>query len=426
MPGPEGGDPSVRLHAGGEDRVRGRHPWIAPDAVAEVRGDPVAGDPVRILDTGGTAVARGLWEPAGPVRVRVYAWNRYQRVDAALLTVRVGAAVAVRERLGLMGEAEACRLVHGEGDGLSGLVVDRYGDRLVATISSPALWAHRRALMEALDTHAPSRGRILRGPPGTDPGEEQGSGTGVGSRESRAASEAPGDPELSSVTVEIVEDGLRYRVTPGDVDAVGRPDLALDLRECRRLAARHARGRRVADATPRGAHLLPALLAGGAASVTRVARAEDTADAARGSVELNGLDSGAVERVASEAGGWLAAAVEAGRRFEMAVVQEADATPVPGARPGPGQGPAGDPGDAALLALNEAAVRVLEPGGLLLTGAEGPGGARDRLRAVLAEVERRTTRRMRILEARGPSPDFPGAPTCPEAPGRDCLLVMVE
>lgn len=394
--------PRVVLEPGREGPIRGRHPWIFSGAIARVQGQVQDGDEVVVVDSGDQVLARGLYNSRSQIRVRCYAWNRFQQVDDALLTVRIGAAIAVRERLGLVDPTGACRLVFSESDGLSGLVVDRYLDWLVVQFTSLALWQRKDTILAALRTHSPSRGVILR----TEKGilEEEGLEISDGVLEG----EEPEGP------VEIEENGIRYRV---DLRTGQKTGYYLDQRHNRLRAARYAAGRRIADVCCyTGGFTLP-LLQAGAASVVGVDVSGRALETARENLALNGMDDGRARFVESDAFDWLEASHERGDRYEMVVLDPPRMARSERGMKGALRG---------YLRLNEAAVRCLEPGGVLVTCSCTGRISRDRFLSLLGEVERRTTRRIRLIEQHGQPADHPVAPTCLETAYLKCLIAMVE
>lgn len=122
----------VKLRAGHVQPVWTGHPWVFAQAIEAVEGSPSAGDEVEVVDPRGSLLGRGLWSPGSSVPVRIYT-RRDEPIDARLFVDRLDRALALRrEVLGLpSAETTGYRLVHGEGDGLPGLVVDVY-DRVVA------------------------------------------------------------------------------------------------------------------------------------------------------------------------------------------------------------------------------------------------------------------------------------------------------
>ncbi len=111
----------------------GRHPWVYPGAISAVEGDPADGAEVDLVSHTGNFIARGLYNSHSKIRVRLYSWAPDVRLDRAFFRDRLGAALRLRgDILHLDGPGRACRLVFSEGDGLSGLTVDRYDRWLVA------------------------------------------------------------------------------------------------------------------------------------------------------------------------------------------------------------------------------------------------------------------------------------------------------
>src|SRR3954469_7689614 len=119
---------SIRLKPGKERSLKRRHPWVFESAIA--RGGADAGETVRVESHEGQFLAWAAFSPASRIRARVWSFDEAQRIDAAFLASRCQVAVAARARMDIA--SDGMRLVHGESDGLPGLVVDRYGDTLVA------------------------------------------------------------------------------------------------------------------------------------------------------------------------------------------------------------------------------------------------------------------------------------------------------
>ncbi|MCK9215398.1 MAG: 23S rRNA (cytosine(1962)-C(5))-methyltransferase RlmI, partial [Rhodoferax sp.] len=123
---------TVRLRAGKERSLLRRHPWIFESAIAKGRGD--AGETVRVESDQGQFLGWAAFSPASKIRARVWSFDEAQRIDAAFFSAACARAVQARTRFDI--PSNAMRLVHGESDGLPGLIVDRYGDTLVAQFTS--------------------------------------------------------------------------------------------------------------------------------------------------------------------------------------------------------------------------------------------------------------------------------------------------
>jgi 23S rRNA (cytosine1962-C5)-methyltransferase len=136
----------IRLKEGKERSLLRRHPWVFDGAIAKGGGD--AGETVRVESAAGEFLAWGAFSPASKIRVRVWSFDEVQRVDAAFLVAKCRAAAGARALFDI--QSDACRLVHGESDGLPGLIVDRYGDTLVAQFLSAGAERWKSVLADAM------------------------------------------------------------------------------------------------------------------------------------------------------------------------------------------------------------------------------------------------------------------------------------
>ncbi len=137
---------TLKLRPGKDRSLRRRHPWIFESAIA--RGSADAGETVRVESGSGEFLAWAAFSPASKIRARAWSFVEAQRIDAAFFTDAVARAVGARARLDIA--SDAMRLVHGESDGLPGLVVDRYGDTLVAQFLSAGAQRWKDVLADAL------------------------------------------------------------------------------------------------------------------------------------------------------------------------------------------------------------------------------------------------------------------------------------
>ena len=136
------------------------HTYVSLDAWAF---HPQLGDVVDLATHDGKFIARGLWNPASRLRVRLYAFDAHVALDASFWTSRIEAACALRRTLGLDDRAGAARLVNSEGDDLSGLIVDRYGEWLAVQVTALAMASRLDVLCDALETAVAPKGILLRG-----------------------------------------------------------------------------------------------------------------------------------------------------------------------------------------------------------------------------------------------------------------------
>lgn len=137
---------TIRLREGKEKSLLRRHPWVFESAIA--RGGADAGETVRVESHAGDFLAWAAFSPASRIRARAWSFDPEQRIDAAFLCTQLERAIAARSRFDI--QSDGLRLVHGESDGLPGLVVDRYGDTLVAQFGSAGAERWKAPLADAL------------------------------------------------------------------------------------------------------------------------------------------------------------------------------------------------------------------------------------------------------------------------------------
>ena len=140
---------TIRLRAGKERSLQRHHPWIFESAIA--RGGADNGETVRVESDTGAFLAWAAFSPNSKIRARVWSFDETQRIDAPFLTAACARAIAARGRFDI--HSSGMRLVHGESDGLPGLIVDRYGDTLVAQFLSSGAERWKSVLADALLEH---------------------------------------------------------------------------------------------------------------------------------------------------------------------------------------------------------------------------------------------------------------------------------
>lgn len=260
----------LTLKRGKEESLLRRHPWIFSGAIHRADGTPEEGDVVEVYTAGGDFIARGHCG-IGSIAVRVLTFDPDEAIDRAFWERRIEAAYGVRRALGLVDSADTTcyRLVHGEGDGLPGLVVDLYGTTAVIQAHSVGMYLVREEIAEAL--------RAVYGADRLTAVYDKSSGTvppksGVEAvdgylwRASGRADAAPG-----AVEGFVLEGGNRFRANWEDGQKTG---FFIDQRENRALVARYARGRRVLNTFCYTGGFSVYAVQGGAAAVDSVDSSE--------------------------------------------------------------------------------------------------------------------------------------------------------
>jgi 23S rRNA (cytosine1962-C5)-methyltransferase len=379
----------------------GRHPWVLDSAVAKVEGEPADGDVVDLATHDGHFVARGLWNSQSRMRVRLYAFDASTKLDAELWHTRLASALALRKTLGLDERAGATRLVNSEGDDLSGLIVDRYGEYLAVQVTALAMAVRLDTLCDALESLVAPRGILLRG---AERGLAKLEGLALVDRVVRGTAPAG--------AIFVHEHGLKFGVDLAEGQKTG---FYLDQRDNRQAAARYARGRRVLDMfCYSGGFAVACAVSGGARSVLAVDTSAKAAALARANAELNGAANVTVEAV--DAFEKLDALTAAGERFGMVILD-----PPKFAR-------SRSTVDDALRAyhrINRVAVGLLEPGGILVTCSCSGSVSRDDFLQMLSGVAQRSARPIQVLESRGAAADHPVSASCLEGEYLTCVIARV-
>ncbi len=378
----------------------GRHPWVLDTAIESVEGEPADGDAVDLVSDKGKFVARGIFNGKSRIHVRLYTWNAAEPLDEAFWQRRIEMALRLRADLGYNDPQGAARLVFSEGDGLSGLIVDRYADYLAVQVTAQAIAVRLPQIAPMLVELAGPRGIVLRSERGVVQAE------GIELRDGLYWGEMPEGPVFVS------DAGLRYGVDLAEGQKTG---FYLDQRENRRAAAGYLRDRRVLDAfCYSGGFALAASRLGGAKEVLAIDSSAKAIALGRANAELNGISN--VRFETENCFNALESLVAAGQRFDGVVLD-----PPKFAR-------SRQAANEALRAyhwLNRLAVDLLEPGGILVTCSCSGHVLREDFLMMLSGVAQHARRDIQILEQRGAAPDHPIAATCLESEYLKCFICRV-
>lgn len=379
-----------------------RHPWVLDSAIERVEGAPADGDVAELFSDRGEWIARGVYNSQSRLRLRLYTWRLDEPLDGAFWRRRIDAAIAMRGELFPPAAHKALRLVYSEGDGLSGLIVDRYGDYLVLQVAALAIARRLDGIIEALVERLRPRGVLVRCD--RDIAKLEGLPAVLGAE--AGWGETPDGP------VFIEEHGLRYGV---DLAAGQKTGFYFDQRENRRAAADYVRDRRVLDVfCYSGGFALSAARLGGAGEVLGVDSSPQAIALAKANAELNEIAN--VRFECGDAFRTLEALAADGRRFGAVVLD-----PPKFAR----RRQAVEEALRAYHKLNLLALSVLEPGGILVTCSCSGHVTREDFLHVLAEVAERGGRDIQVLEQRGAAADHPVSATCLESDYLKCFVCRI-
>ena len=228
--------PKVTLKAGHVRPVWTGHPWVFAQAIAQIEGGAVAGDEVVVVDPRGAVLGRGLYTPRSAIPVRMFT-HEDAPIDGALIRHRLERAIQHRRDLGLPShtpghETNAYRLVHAEGDGLPGLVVDVLGDVLVVQIGTIGMKRREGIVSDVLSEALSPRAIIDRTSPQLARVEGFEPGVGV----------VRGDASIEQFS--FFERGFRYDIPLALGQKTG---FYLDQRTLRARIEQLSQGKRVLD-----------------------------------------------------------------------------------------------------------------------------------------------------------------------------------
>lgn len=383
-PDPEGSG-TVLLRRGEERRILKGHPWVFSNEVRKVEGEPAPGSVVEIRRSDERLIGYGIYNPHSLIAVRLFSRTR-RALDRRFLIERLERAASLRETV--YPGAVAYRLVHGESDGLPGLIVDRYGgafslqtlalgmdrlkdricDALEATFHPRVIVERNESALRSLEG-LPRRTGVLRG----------------------------GLPE----SVEIEEGDLRFEV---DLLRGHKTGFYFDQRENRIAVRRFAAGARALDAYCNEGAFALHLAKAGATEVLGLDGSGPAVERAARNAALNGLE-GKCRFEPAALPDRLVALHKAGERFDLIVADPPSFTRsrknVPAAK-------------RAYTELNRAALRILSRGGILATASCSHHITDSTFLESVAEAASALSRRVRLLEWRSQAPDHPVLPAMPE------------
>jgi 23S rRNA (cytosine1962-C5)-methyltransferase len=365
---------------------RSTHPWIFQKMVEKPAVKPKPGSVVDIIDRTGVWVGRGFYNGHSRIALRVLTDNPDEAIDEAFFAQKIGRAIELRrDILGLDRVTDAYRLVHSEGDGLSGLVIDRFANTLAIEYFSAGMWRVRDQVRRILDHHFPGAEHYWFA-------EEH-----VQKQESFDC-HAPTPPE----PVIITEHGVKFQAAPGSKHKTG---FFADQRDNRQWLAQFCAGKRVLDlCCNSGGFALYAKVLGAADEVVGVDLDEVILEIAESNAKLN---KSKVRFVQADIFHWLRDVAAQGRDlYDVVILDPAKMTRdreqvIPALK--------------KYLDMNKLAMGAVKPGGILLTcsctGLVDEASFLDTIRRAAFYAGRS----VQILRVTGAGPDHPFMAHVPES-----------
>ncbi|MBT9505309.1 class I SAM-dependent methyltransferase [Rhodoferax sp.] len=389
---------TIRLRLGKERSLLRRHPWVFDGAIA--KGSADAGETVRVESHEGAFLAWAAYSPASKIRARVWSFDESQRIDDSFLIAAVSSSVRARSRFDI--ESDGVRLVHGESDGLPGLIVDRYGDTLVAQFLSSGAERWKGVLADALLAatglnklyeRSDASGRALEGLPELT-GWLRGSGP---------------------VDLVLQEHGWKLAV---NIETGHKTGFYLDQRDSRKRFADYAQRlkfQRVLNCYCYTGGFTVAALTGGAAHVTSIDSSGPAIEKAAANVALNGFAPDRVAFMDADVNACLRQFATEGRTFDAIVLDPPKFAPTV---------THAERAARAYKDINRLAFKILAPGGVLFTYSCSGGVSADLFHKIVASAGIDAQVDGYITERMGGAPDHPMTINFPEGEYLKGLVVM--
>ncbi|UDF37079.1 UNVERIFIED_ORG: class I SAM-dependent methyltransferase [Shinella sp. XGS7] len=390
----------IRLRAGRERSLQRRHPWVFESAIAKGGADP--GETVRVESAEGEFLAWAAFSPSSQIRVRAWSFDAAERIDAAFFERRIAQALAMRERLQV--PSDAVRLVHGESDGLPGLIVDRYGETLVAQFGAAGVERWKTVIVEALlrqtglkrfYERSDASVRALEGLP-----EQTGWLAGEGATE-----------------LTLREHDWRLSL---DIATGHKTGYYLDQRDNRRRFAEVVRQhgcKRVLNCFSYTGGFSVAALAGGAERVISVDSSGPALARASAHVALNGFEAARHEALDADVNKTLRALIAAGEQFDAIVLDPPKLAPTSAHA---------ERAARAYKDINRLGLKLLAPGGLLFTFSCSGGVGPELFHKIVAGAGMDAQVDAYILERVAAAPDHPQTLYFPEGDYLKGLLLLKQ
>ena len=381
-----------------------RHPWIFQKMVQQPTQPVPAGSVVEIRTRDGRFAGWGTWHPNQTIALRVLSENNADRINEPFMRALLLRARKHREeKLGLPAITDSYRLIYGEADGLSGIVIDKLGDVLVIEpYVASIVWLGQWIIDALQEMYAGCR--ILMRPAARSERCEkfplQGLHTGCAV------------PREGMVT----ENGLRFAV---DFAAGHKTGFFLDQRENRALAARFCAGKSALDLCCYTGGFSLSATAGGAARVTGVDLDEKAIVLAKNNAALNRLprEGQSLEFIHADVFEYLRGLRQTGEQADVVILDPPKLAhtreDVPRA-------------ETMYADFNRLAAQAVKPGGLLITCSCSGLVSEERFGAIVARAVVEAGRKMEVLEMRGAAADHPVIPEFPEGKYLTALFARIS
>ncbi|MGF1692958.1 class I SAM-dependent methyltransferase [Photobacterium kagoshimensis] len=381
---------SIYLVKGREKSLRRRHPWIFSRGIQRIEGKPELGDTVDVYDHKGEWLARGAFSPQSQIRVRVWTFDKKEKVDVNFFINRIQKAQGLRDILAERDGLTGYRLIAAESDGLPGITIDRYQDYFVCQLLSAGAEAQKDALIEALNTCYPDCNIYERSDVAVRKKEGLKLRTGVLS----------GQEPPQFVVIE--ENGVKINV---DIMGGHKTGFYLDQRDSREAAVKYVNGKRVLNCFCYTGGFGLYALKGNASKVVNVDVSQHALDTARLNTEINGLPVENAEFLNADVFKLLREYRERGELFDVVIMDPPKFAESKNQLVGACRG---------YKDINMLAMQILKPGGTLLTYSCSGLMDNNLFQKIIADAALDAHREVQFIERFSQAADHPLDSAYPE------------
>ena len=393
--------------------IRGRHPWVFSGALTQIPDGIKSGTPIELCDEQGGFLASGYFNSYSQIAVRLWSWEEGEEVNEAFFVKKIKAAYELRQELVENKNTDSYRVVNSENDLLPGLIVDKYSDYLSVQLHNQGIAFWKKEIVAALVKVVKPKGVYER--------------SDVGNRMKEDKNMSPDKAIVNTGVlfgkvpekVEIMENGNKFVV---DIIGGQKTGFFLDQRDKRAALQKYCEGKNVLNCFSYSGGFSVYALAAGAKKVVSVDASQSALDLAEANIKLNKLDAKKSELIAADVKQYLAALVEnsskpKNEKFHVVIL---DPPAFVKDRHKVHEGLQG------YKKINEAAMRLLPPNGILVSASCSQHVSMLDFRHMLSEAAGRAGRTVQILESYTHGIDHPELAAFTEGEYLKCVFAIVR
>jgi 23S rRNA (cytosine1962-C5)-methyltransferase len=383
--------PKLILREGRDKSVRLRHPWIFASAIKSVEGNPEAGSTIWVCSANNETLGQASFSPGSQIRARMWTWDINEEVNRDFFERRIKRAFELRKTFHVTEHTSAYRVIHGESDGLSGLVADVYNDTLIIQITTAGIESHRQEIIELLAESSQCKTIYER--------------SDVDVRELEGLAPVKGlvwgQPLQNPMIIE--ENGLKFEV---DLENGQKTGFFIDQRANRELLRSYVNEKTVLNCFCYTGAFTVYAFAGGAKSVLSMDSSAPALEQVSRNLALNGLDDRESDVMEADVFTALRKFRDSRKSFDVIILDPPKFAPTIAQAERAARG---------YKDINLLAFKLLNPGGILFTFSCSGGVSRELFQKIVTGAAQDAGVDARILATLSQGPDHPISLNFPES-----------